>query len=65
MFYLMFLFWGITEIDLEEDIDLGEEIDLEEAIRNGKAPWNRSRIMVIGPGGVGKTSLIRRLTGKK
>ncbi|XP_030849792.1 uncharacterized protein LOC105436753 [Strongylocentrotus purpuratus] len=36
--------------------------DIQEAITEGEAPWNRSRIMVIGPAGVGKTSLIRRLT---
>merc|ERR1711991_611045 len=30
----------------------------------GKRPWNRSRLMVVGEGGVGKTSTLRTFFGE-
>ena len=33
-------------------------------LRKGKAPMLRSKLMLVGPGRAGKTSLLRRLTGQ-
>jgi GTPase SAR1 family protein len=34
------------------------------ALSSGQLPFNRSRVMVVGQGRVGKTTLLRRLLGE-
>jgi len=40
------------------------EIERERNMKRGSEPWNRSNVMLVGEGRVGKTALCRSLMGK-
>ena len=51
--------------DPEQSIPkINAKLALRKALLQGKRPWNRSRLMVVGEGGVGKTSTLRTFFGE-
>ena len=37
---------------------------IEEALKKGSKPWGRSKLMIVGEGGAGKTALTNSIMGK-